>query len=388
MKKYTVILALLILFGVFVTQKDWIFRMDKVPLGPNNKNLAEELGYAADAKLLVVNSDDSCAHPSFTEGLFKAMESGLVKSTSVIVHDRNDDDLIRMAEAAKQHPELGVGIHLALTNEYQHNHPWKPVLSKDIVPTLYNDQGLSWASIAEVEKNVNPEHAAMEFEAQIQKALRLGIQLTHIDSHMGTIYSDSYFPGAPKNGLRLAAIKVAEKYQLPLTMNMFDKKLQPDLEYLDRHHILRPDTFFGFYELEDINRHLSYEGSFIQQGLTRGFVKALFGLTLPYHNTENLEEDIEVRMEINKQAIMNLIEPGLNHFYMHVAVPVAENGLAIPDGLNHKPGLDKVVRLGDMAVWTSEEMKQFLVEEDVKLINYTDIREIQRRRQSLFQTKK
>lgn len=358
--------------------------MNNTPLGPNNKNLAEELGYAADAKLLVVNSDDSCAHPSFTEGLFKAMESGLVNSTSVIVHDRNDADLIRMAKVAKDHPKLGVGIHLTLTNEYQQGYPWKPVLPKDIVPTLYNDQGLSWASINDVENNVNPDHAVMEFEAQIQKALKFGIRLTHIDSHMGTIYRDSHFPGAPTNGLRLAAIKVAEKYQLPLTMNMFDAKLQPDLEYLDNHHILRPDTFFGFYELEDINRHLSYEGSFIKRGVSRWFVKALFGLTLPYHNSESLEEDFKVRMEINKQAIMNLIKPGLNHFYMHLDVPVAENGLSIPDGLNHKPGLDKVVRLGDMAVWTSEEMKQFLKKEDVKLINYTEIRKIQIRRQLLL----
>ena len=173
------------------------------------KNLAEKLGYSADAKLLVVNSDDTGAHPSFTKGVFEIMKYGMVKSTSIIVNDRNDAELIQIAALASEHPDWGFGIHLSLTNEYQEDFPWKPVLSKDIVPTLYNDKGLAWETTAEVAIKVDPAHAALEFEAQIKKGIKLGIDLTHIDSHMGTAYMDSEFPEAEVDGVRNAAVQAA-----------------------------------------------------------------------------------------------------------------------------------------------------------------------------------
>jgi predicted glycoside hydrolase/deacetylase ChbG (UPF0249 family) len=359
-----------------------VFKMPPAPPGPNGKTIAEELGFAPDAKLLVVNSDDSCGHPAFTEGVIEVLSSGIMKSTSVIVHDRNDGDLRRLAALAKDHPEWGIGIHLTLTNEYQQGYPWKPVLSAQQVPSLYNGKGLAWEKISEVETFVDPAHAALEFEAQIAKALRLGIALTHIDSHMGTAYRNSRFPGAAADGLRMAAIRAAEKFDLPLTMNTFDEASAQSMEYMDQHQLIRPDTFFGFYELAELNSHLSYEGPAIQRWITALVVKQVFGFALPYRNYDSVGEDLEARGEIVRQAILNIVKPGLNHFYMHAAVAESVSGDRIPSGMNHPSGVDEIVRLSDSAVWSSDEMAQFLEDQGIKLINYSQIRKIQQARRA------
>ena len=221
-----------------------INKVENAPIGANGKNLAQELGFDKTAKLLVVNSDDTGGHPTFTDGVIEVMEFGLVKSTSIIVHDRNDEEIKRIASLANQHPEWGIGIHLCLNNEYQEEYPWTPVLPKEIVPTLYNENGLAWEKVSEVEQFVNPEHAQLEYEAQIEKAIRLGIKPTHIDSHMGTAYVNSKYEGASTNGLRDAAIAVAEKYNLPMTVNPYDKNSEESIRKIDQLKIIRPDVFF------------------------------------------------------------------------------------------------------------------------------------------------
>jgi len=357
-----------------------VYRMAPAPVDANGKNLAQQLGYPKDAKLLVVNSDDTGGNPTFTHGIIDVMAKGLVKSTSVIVHDRNDSELIRIAKIAKQHPEYGFGIHLMLTNEYQSGYPWAPVLPKTTVPSLYNKKGLAWEKISEVETNVNPEHAAKEFIAQIQKALDAGINVTHLDSHMGTIYRQSQFPNAKSDGLIMAAIAAAKHFNIPMTINTFDEKLENNMRYADNHGIIRPDTFFGFYELEEMNSHLSYQGSAIQKFITAWVVKNTFGFILPYENQKLVLDDVTVRMEMYKTAVVNVAKPGLNHFFMHAAAEHEQDGIKIPEGKNHAAGTDKVVRLADSYVWSSDEMKQHLSDNNIILINYSQLKAIQQNR--------
>ncbi len=354
-----------------------LYKWPNAPVNAFGQNLAQELGYPADTKLLVVNSDDTAAHATFSEGVFEVMRAGLVKSTSVIVHNHNDDELIKVAEIAKQHPEYGIGIHLMLTNEYQQGYSWTPVLPQSMVPTLYNKHGLAWEKISDVEQYADPKHVLLEIEAQIQKAQRLGIKLSHIDSHMGTLLRDSSYPGASKDDLRAAALAMAKKYNLPIPMNAFDQGATTALAYMDDNKMIRPDTFFGFYELAELNDHLSYQGSAINRWFTALTVKSVFGFELPYQNYSEVKDDIKVRMAINKAAISSLVSPGLNHFYMHAAVSEAANGLKIPNGKNHQPGVDKIVRLGDAAVWSSAEMRDFIAAENIQLINYSQLQKIQ-----------
>ena len=380
----TALMGLLLFLGAVVVclpstglLEGLIWRMERTPAGPTGKTLAEELGFAADARLLVVNSDDSCAHRAFTLGLEEVAPHGLVRSTSVIVHDRNDDELNRIAELADDHPDLSIGVHLMLTNEYQDRYPWAPVLSPAEVPTLYNPSGRAWETITEVEDHVDPREAEREFIAQIERALAAGIDVSHLDSHMGTVYRPSRFPGADEDGLTQAAIRSAERFDLPLTLSTFDQRLEPSMRVMDAEKLIRPDTFFGFYELEEMNSHLGYEGPAIQKGITAWVVHSLFELELPYVNQVDVSSDVPIRMAIYQKTLKNLAKPGLNHFFMHAAME--EPGGPIPSGLNHAEGVDRIVRLGDTAVWSSPQMTAFLHKQGFELVNYRQVRDVQRR---------
>jgi hypothetical protein len=62
---------------------------------------------------------------------------------------------------------------------------------------------------------------------------------------------------------------------------------------------------------------------------------------------------------------------------MHAARESPEDGFKIPNGKNHREGIDKIVRLSDSAVRTSKEVKTFLIDDQFKLINYQDIKKEQ-----------
>lgn len=377
---FLLLVVILILLNVLDLTKLLVFKIPNAPVNEEGFTLAEELGYTKNTKLLVVNSDDTAAHPTFMEGVFNTMNAGVVKSTSVIVHDHNEEALIKIATLSKKQPALGIGVHLMLTNEYQDRYPWKPVLSKEIVPSLYNTKDLAWATIEEVQLHANPKEVYLEFEAQIQKAMALGIAVSHLDSHMGTMYRDSYYPGAHMDDLRMAAVKVAKKYNLPMTVNTFDKNAVNSIQYMDDHQMIRPDTFFGFYELEEMNSHMSYKGSSLKKWMTAFVVNFIFNFKIPYTNKNSVPEDIPVRMDIIKSAVATIVKPGLNHFYMHAAQENSLEGHKIPSGHNHALGLDKIVRLADAHVWSSKEMKAFLKKENIVLINYSRLQLLMEKR--------
>jgi hypothetical protein len=65
------------------------------------KSLAARLGYPADAKLLIVHADDLAAAHSVNAATFKAFETGLLNSASIMVPC---PWLPEVAEYARRHP--------------------------------------------------------------------------------------------------------------------------------------------------------------------------------------------------------------------------------------------------------------------------------------------
>jgi predicted glycoside hydrolase/deacetylase ChbG (UPF0249 family) len=168
-----------------------------------SKTVAERLGYPADSKLLIIHADDLAVAHSVDSASFDALEKNAVTSASILVPC---PWLTEVAEYAKAHPEADLGLHIALTSEWK-TYRWGPVESKDKVPTLLDPGGTLWNQTAPVAAKAKPEEAEREIRAQVEHALALGIHPTHLDSHMGTLFS------AP--GLFAAYLRVAHDYHLP-----------------------------------------------------------------------------------------------------------------------------------------------------------------------------
>ncbi len=168
-----------------------------------SKTVAERLGYPPDSKLLIVHADDLAIAHSEDAASFDALEKNAVTSASIIVPG---PWLTEVAAYAKAHPDADLGLHLALTSEWK-TYRWGSVESKDKVPSLSDPSGYLWPETLPAVRNLKPEEAEREIRAQVERAIGLGIHPTHLDSHMGVLFS------TPE--LFAMYVKVAHEYKLP-----------------------------------------------------------------------------------------------------------------------------------------------------------------------------
>lgn len=153
----------------------------------HGENLAERLGYAPDAKLLIVHADDLGMSHSVNVASIKALETGLVNSASIMVPCPWFSEI---AAYARANPEADLGLHLTLTSEWNH-YRWGPVLSKDRVPSLLDNTGYLYPTEDVAASNIDPGEAEAEIRAQIERAREFGIRPTHLDSHMRTLHQNA-----------------------------------------------------------------------------------------------------------------------------------------------------------------------------------------------------
>ena len=168
------------------------------------KTIAERLGYPRDAKLLIVHADDLGVAHSVNTATMKALETGLVNSGSIMVPC---PWLPEIAAYARANPQADLGLHLTLTSEWT-SFRWGPVSPKDRVASLLDKDGYFYLTESEAAANADPKQVELEITAQIERARALGIQPTHLDSHMGTLYQNK--------ALFEVFLRVARKEKLPV----------------------------------------------------------------------------------------------------------------------------------------------------------------------------
>lgn len=168
-----------------------------------SKNVAERLGYPADSRLLIIHADDLAVAHSEDTASFDALDRGSVTSASIMIPC---PWLLEVADYARSHPDADLGLHLTLTSEWQ-TYRWGPVASKDTVLSLFDPSGYLWPETVPAVQHLKAEEAEREIRAQIERALAVGIHPTHLDSHMGVLFS--------RPDLFAVYVKVAHEYKLP-----------------------------------------------------------------------------------------------------------------------------------------------------------------------------
>lgn len=144
---------------------------------------------------------------------FHALEAGLIQSASVLV---TSPWLPEVAEWARRHPEQDLGIHLALTSEWP-PYRFRPVSGAVAVPSLVDELG--YLPQREPPARATPDDVRRELSAQIELAHASGISITHLDSHMLTLFDNA--------SLFAAYIAVGTHYGLPM--------LAPDQRQVEAH---------------------------------------------------------------------------------------------------------------------------------------------------------
>jgi chitin disaccharide deacetylase len=166
--------------------------------------LAERLGYKPGDKLLIIHADDIGLSHSENSATLRSMTDGIVNSTSIMMPS---GWAAEVGEYLHYHPNLDIGVHLTLTNEW-HTYKWGPVASRSEVPGLVDGKGFMYASCAEVAEHAGPEEVEREMRAQIEAAMRIGIRPSHIDTHMGCVLF-----GRPE--YTASYLKLSAEYRIP-----------------------------------------------------------------------------------------------------------------------------------------------------------------------------
>src|SRR6266403_2487808 len=283
-----------------------------------NKTVAERLGYTADSKLLIVHADDLAVAHSVDIASFDALEKNAVTSASIMVPRAW---LTEVASYAKEHPDADLGLHLTLTSEWK-TYRWGPVSSSDKVASLFDPSGYLWPETPAATLSLKTAEAEREIRAQVERAITLGIHPTHLDSHMGVLFS--------KPELFAVYVKVAHEYNLPfLALRL------PNL----------PAEFFSSLSVKDV------------------ILDAVVMANPSVHANEWRDFYIN--------AVKNL-KPGLSEMIVHLGHDDAELQAVT---LDH-PDFGSAWRQRDYDIVTSPEFKKALDENHIILVKWKDLKRL------------
>ncbi|NRS46943.1 chitin disaccharide deacetylase [Brevibacillus sp. HB2.2] len=143
---------------------------------------------------LIVNADDFGYSKGVNLGIVEAHREGVVTSATLMVNMEGFEHAVGLA---KEHPTLGVGIHLVLTCG-------SPV-SQD-VPSLTDGEGRFRRGQDHL-ISAAPEEIERELRAQLGRFVASGLKLTHIDSHHHVHAHPAVLP---------IVLKLAEEYRVPV----------------------------------------------------------------------------------------------------------------------------------------------------------------------------
>lgn len=139
--------------------------------------LAQRLGHPADARLLIVNCDDLGMCHSANEGVYSSLRDGVATSATLMV------PCPWAREAAAQYRGEDVGVHLTLNAEWE-LYRWGPIT---VAPSLLGGDGGFPRTVADVWDHADLDEVRRELRAQVERAILWGFDVTHLDSHMGTL---------------------------------------------------------------------------------------------------------------------------------------------------------------------------------------------------------
>jgi hypothetical protein len=164
-------------------------------------SLAERLGHRPDDRLLIINCDDLGSCHAANVGIFRALREGLATTTTLMA------PCPWVPEAAGMHDGEDIGVHLTLNSEWD-TCRWRPLTEAE---SLRDRDGYLPRTVLETWETADLADVHRECRAQILHAMQLGIDVTHLDSHMGTLQlREDYF------GVYL---ELAVEFDLPLRLS-------------------------------------------------------------------------------------------------------------------------------------------------------------------------
>ena len=145
--------------------------------------LPERLGYAPDAKLLILNCDGLGLSHATNTAVLECLRSGLATSATLMV------PCPWAREAASGYRGEDVGVELTLNAEHD-LYRWGPITH---APSLLDGDGGFPRTVVDVWDHADLDETLRECRAQVERAIYWGFDVSHLSSHMGAMYMKAEF---------------------------------------------------------------------------------------------------------------------------------------------------------------------------------------------------
>jgi predicted glycoside hydrolase/deacetylase ChbG (UPF0249 family) len=163
-------------------------------------SLAEALGHAPDARLLLVTCDDLGVSYATNSGVFDALRTGVATSAGLVVPGPWS------REAAASYRGEDVGAHLTLNAEYD-LYRWGPVTH---APSLLDGDGGFPRTLVDLWEHADIDEVRRECRTQIERAIYWGFDVSHLSAHLGALELRPEFFDV--------ALELAVEFHLPLRL--------------------------------------------------------------------------------------------------------------------------------------------------------------------------
>lgn len=290
------------------------------------------------ARYLIINADDFGMSHSTNTAVSRLLELGTITSSTVMAPA---PWAVEAVNFAKDHPGYAIGVHLTTTSEWG-TYRWGPVYSGE-TSSLRDKYGYMYAESDEFERRADIAQAENELNAQIDRLISLGLEPSHLDNHMGSMYGVA----TGRTELLVSVLGIAAKRGLPFRI---PSKFT--------------DEQFGNKTLEINIPREAVDAVFGQiNEMTRQYRIATVDYLLPFE----WGDEQRVSFEAYRNYVYDTIAAfpdGITETYLHPAVESDE--------------LKSITSRWRDRVWEYElfadpATKAFLDSQDITLINYRDL---------------
>ncbi len=286
-----------------------------------------KLGYSNNDRLVIIHTDDIGMCHASVQAFKDLWAFGTITSGAVMVPC---PWFPAVAQMCRENPEIDMGVHATLNAEWE-NYRWGPVSTRESSSGLMDDAGYFHQWHQAVYDHAKPEAVDAEVNAQVERALAEGIDVTHVDSHMGTIMNPKFIE---------SYVQAAAKRLLP--------SLLPTL------------TAVGWNVMAGEEQRRTYAPIMeMLEPLGVPLVDGILGMPL-----EHGDDHIGVAKKLFAEVPI-----GITHLILHPSIDTPELRTLAPDW---------PARVANYNAFMSDELKKFIESEDIKLIGFRALRDAMR----------
>lgn len=288
-------------------------------------------------KYLIINADDLGMCHAHNMATFELLQMGAITSSTIMATCPWAFEAVKFAKA---NPQFAIGVHLTNTSEWS-TYRWSPLTGAQ---SLTDSEGFMPHDCNEFTQNARTEDARAELTAQIERLKQLGLNPSHADNHMGSMYGIH----SGRFELLAAVIETAAQYGLPFR---FPTKFS-QAQYAN--------GMFGIQiPMDQIAQAI---GQFTGLGKRLGVAMPDYLIPGDWNGpqSENFENYREYIYELYRT-----FEPGVTETYIHPACECDELK-AITGSWQH--------RVWEYRLFRDPKTRQHIDSLGIKLINYRDLK--------------